>query len=104
MREQGAEAHAAQSSGKTSLMAGSIQEIPLPDLLQLFHTAKKTGVLIVKHSQEGKIYLRQGRGFYPGIHDNHSLRPGKRFHRALTLEVGGVPLRAAAPPALPGRS
>src|SRR5713226_36425 len=32
--EQAAAAHAAQTSGKTSLMAGSIQEIPLPDLLQ----------------------------------------------------------------------
>ncbi len=93
--EQAAAAHAAQTSGKTSLMAGSIQEIPLPDLLQLFHTAKKTGVLIVKHSQEGKIYLRQGRVYYAVIDDNDSLGPDKSFNRLLTWEVADFELRPA---------
>src|SRR5260370_24043807 len=87
--EQDAAAHAAQTSGKTSLMAGSIQEIPLPDLLQVFHTAKKTGVLIVKHGQEGKIYLPQGRGRLAAVEDNHTRRPGKSSQTAPHL--GGAP-------------
>src|SRR5256885_7820426 len=46
---------------KTSSMTGKIEEIPLPDLLQLFHTSKKNGVLAIKSEQEGRIYLKQGR-------------------------------------------
>jgi len=99
--EQAAAAHAAQSSGKASLMAGSIQEIPLPDLLQLLHTAKKTGVLIVKHTQEGRIYLRQGRVYYAVIDDNHSLGPDKSLNRLLTWEVADFELRPAEPQSFP---
>jgi FHA domain/Domain of unknown function (DUF4388) len=99
--EQAAAAHAAQSSGKPSLMAGSIQEIPLPDLLQLFHTAKKTGVLIVRHAQEGKIYLKQGRIYYAVIGDNHALGPDKSFNRLLTWEVADFELRPAEPQSFP---
>lgn len=94
--EEAAAAHAA-SSGKTSSMAGSIQEIPLPDLLQLFHTAKKTGVLAVKGAHEAKIYLRQGRVYYAVIDDNHALGPHKSFNRILTWEVADFELRAADP-------
>src|SRR5215469_6686314 len=95
--EQAAAAHAARSSGKTSSMAGSIQEIPLPDLLQLFHTAKKSGVLVVSNAQEAKIYLRQGRVYYAVIDDNHSLGPHKSFNRILTWEVADFELRPAEP-------
>src|SRR5713226_4518493 len=98
--EEAAAAHAARS-GKTSSMAGSIQEIPLPDLLQLFHTAKKTGVLVVKNSQEGKIYLRQGRVYYAVIDDNDSLGPDKSFNRLLTWEVADFELRPAEPQSFP---
>src|SRR5678810_567793 len=52
---------------KTSSMTGKIEEIPLPDLLQLFHTSKKNGVLVIKSEQEGKIYLKQGRVYYAVI-------------------------------------
>ena len=49
MRERLEEAAAGQASktNKTSSMTGKIEEIPLPDLLQLFHTSKKNGVLVV---------------------------------------------------------
>lgn len=93
--EQAAAAHAAGSFGKASSMAGSIQEIPLPDLLQLFHTAKKSGVLVVKRDQEGKIYLRQGQVYYAEIDDSPALGPEKSFNRILTWEVGDFELRPA---------
>ena len=99
--EQAAAAHAAGSSGKTSSMAGSIQEVPLPDLLQLFHTAKKSGVLVVKRDQEGQIYLRQGQVHYAVIDDNHALGPEKSFNRILTWEVGDFELRPAEQQSFP---
>jgi pSer/pThr/pTyr-binding forkhead associated (FHA) protein len=42
-------------------MSGDLAEIPLPDLLQLFGTSRKTAVLeISTESRVGKIYLKQG--------------------------------------------
>src|SRR6478736_38457 len=43
-------------------MSGSLEEIPLPDLLQLFGTSKKNGVLVLQtDTQEGRIYLTEGK-------------------------------------------
>src|SRR5450432_3343023 len=48
-------------SGQAKSMSGSIEEIPLPDLLQLFGSSKKSGVLVVRSDEDiGKIYLRKG--------------------------------------------
>lgn len=44
-----------------SRMSGDLTEIPLPDLLQLFATSRKTAVLdIATETRLGKIYLKQG--------------------------------------------
>ena len=51
-------ANAKRTAGR---MAGRIEEIPLPDLLQLLCTGKKTGVLSVAASRDAFIYLRKGR-------------------------------------------
>ncbi len=82
---------------KTSSMTGKIEEIPLPDLLQLFHTSKKNGVLVIKNEQEGKIYLKQGRVYYAVIDDNHELGPQKSFNRICTWESGDFELRPPDP-------
>src|SRR5215471_3950405 len=48
-----------QTSGRP--MSGVIEEIPLPDLLQLLSTSRKSGVLTVNNGVSvGKIYLRKG--------------------------------------------
>ncbi len=86
---------AARTSTKASSMTGKIEEIPLPDLLQLFHTSKKNGVLVVGNEHEGKIYLRQGRVYYAVIDDNHKLGPQKSFNRIITWEQGDFELRPA---------
>jgi pSer/pThr/pTyr-binding forkhead associated (FHA) protein len=78
---------------KTSSMTGKIEEIPLPDLLQLFHTSKKNGVLAIKGEHEGRIYLRQGRVYYSVIDENHELGPQKSFNRIVTWESGDFELR-----------
>ena len=92
--EEAAAAQAARST-KTSSMTGKIEEIPLPDLLQLFHTSKKNGVLVIISDREGKIYLRQGRVYYAVIDENHNLGPQKSFNRIITWETGDFELRPA---------
>lgn len=81
-----------QRQTKTA-MTGKIEEVPLPDLLQLFHTSKKNGVLVVNNQQEARIYLRQGKVYYAVINDNHDLGPQKSFNRIITWEVGEFELR-----------
>jgi hypothetical protein len=93
--EEVAAVQAARTTNKASSMTGKIEEIPLPDLLQLFHTSKKNGVLVVTSDQEGKIYLRQGRVYYAVIGDNHNLGPQKSFNRIITWEQGDFELRPA---------
>lgn len=92
--EKVAAAQAARST-KASSMTGKIEDIPLPDLLQLFHTSKKNGVLVVTNQHEGRIYLRQGRVYYAVIDENHNLGPQKSFNRIVTWEQGDFELRAA---------
>ncbi|MFO0601280.1 MAG: FHA domain-containing protein [Myxococcaceae bacterium] len=85
---------AVQSQRQTkTAMTGKIEEVPLPDLLQLFHTSKKNGVLVVSGDQEGKIYLRQGKVYYAVINENHDLGPQKSFNRIITWERGEFELR-----------
>ncbi|MFP2931905.1 FHA domain-containing protein [Pyxidicoccus sp. 3LG] len=93
--EEVAAVQAARTTNKASSMTGKIEEIPLPDLLQLFHTSKKNGVLVVTSTQEGRIYLRQGRVYYAVIGDNHNLGPQKSFNRIITWEQGDFELRPA---------
>jgi pSer/pThr/pTyr-binding forkhead associated (FHA) protein len=85
---------AVQSQRQTkTAMTGKIEEVPLPDLLQLFHTSKKNGVLVVTNEQEARIYLRQGKVYYAVINDNHDLGPQKSFNRIITWETGEFELR-----------
>ncbi|HZH03995.1 MAG TPA: DUF4388 domain-containing protein [Myxococcaceae bacterium] len=86
---------------KTSSMTGKIEEIPLPDLLQLFHTSKKNGVLVVKNDHVGRIYLRQGRVYYAVIDEDHQLGPQKSFNRVVTWEQGDFELRPPDPETFP---
>jgi pSer/pThr/pTyr-binding forkhead associated (FHA) protein len=85
---------AVQSQRQTkTAMTGKLEEVPLPDLLQLFHTSKKNGVLVVTNEQEARIYPRQGKVYYAVINDNHDLGPQKSFNRIITWETGEFELR-----------
>lgn len=85
---------AVQSTRQTrTAMTGKLEEVPLPDLLQLFHTSKKNGVLVVTGEQEARIYLRQGKIYYAVIDENHELGPSKSFNRIITWENGEFELR-----------
>jgi pSer/pThr/pTyr-binding forkhead associated (FHA) protein len=52
---------ATRTGGSDARMSGNLEEIPLPDLLQLFGTSRKTGTLVVtSQGQVGRIHLRAG--------------------------------------------
>jgi hypothetical protein len=94
VKQQLEQVAAVQSARQTkTAMTGKLEEVPLPDLLQLFHTSKKNGVLVVTNEQEGRIYLRQGRVYYAVINENHDLGPQKSFNRIITWERGEFELR-----------
>src|SRR5262245_56981133 len=73
-----------QTSAAGRPMSGSIEEIPLPDLLQLLSTSRKSGVLTIRSDRgTGKIYLRKGQIYYASIDDNFAIRPQKAIYRLL---------------------
>jgi pSer/pThr/pTyr-binding forkhead associated (FHA) protein len=51
----------ARATGSDARMSGNLEEIPLPDLLQLFGSSRKTGTLVVtSQDRVGRIHLRGG--------------------------------------------
>jgi len=70
-------------------MTGSIAEVPLPDLLQLFSASKKTGVLqITTESDVGSIYLEEGMVQFAVVNGDESVPPEKAFYRVLVWDKG----------------
>ncbi|MFH1131800.1 MAG: DUF4388 domain-containing protein [Pseudomonadota bacterium] len=70
-------------------MAGTIDEVPLPDLLQLLTTSKKSGLLELQGKNHlGRIYLRNGQIYYASIDEDPDLSPLKATLRLLTWQSG----------------
>ena len=70
-------------------MSGSIDEVPLPDLLQLFSTSKKSGALVIRTEEDiGRIYLQKGIIYFATINDLNDLPPIKCIFRMLTWQKG----------------
>jgi hypothetical protein len=73
----------------TKSMSGNIEEVPLPDLLQLFGTSKKNGVLSIRTNNDvGRIYMRKGNIYYATINDSRELGALKSVYRMLAWEKG----------------
>lgn len=78
-----------QSVTATSVLTGFIEEVPLPDLLQLFGTSKKNGCLIINtETHEGKIFLRAGRLVGATINDDPEVPMDKGFYRMMSWTTG----------------
>lgn len=83
------EAGAQRQSTSGRPMSGVIEEIPLPDLLQLLSTSRKSGVLSVgAPGQVGRIYLRKGQIYFAAINDDFTVSPQKAIYRMLTWTTG----------------
>ncbi len=74
-------------------MSGVIEEIPLPDLLQLLSTSRKSGVLsITGDAGVGRIYLRKGQIYFATINEAFDVSPRKAFYRMLAWPSGAFEL------------
>src|SRR5271166_3791821 len=79
----------ARRTSQQRTMSGAIDEVPLPDLLQLFGTSKKSGVLVIRTDDDvGKIYLKKGNISFAIINDLDDVQPLKSLYRMLTWAKG----------------
>jgi hypothetical protein len=77
-------------------MSGSIDEVPLPDLMQLFSTSKKSGVLVIRTDDaEGKVFLEKGNIVFASVNDQEEVPPLKSLIRILTWEHGTFDMEPA---------
>lgn len=80
---------AGKRTSQVRTMTGSIAEIPLPDLLQLFGASKKSGVLVIRTDHRtGRIFLDKGRVVFAAIDETPNVAPLKCFYRVLTWPEG----------------
>jgi pSer/pThr/pTyr-binding forkhead associated (FHA) protein len=81
----------------TGAIMGLIDEVPLPDLLQLFSTSKRNGVLVIRTPQDtGKIFLRAGRVYFSMINEDREIDPYKAFYRMMSWKSGHFSLEPAS--------
>ena len=74
--------------GPARSMSGAIEEIPLPDLLQLLGTSKKSGVLVITSDDDvGKIIMHRGIVTFAEINDG-DVPPLKAAIRILAWSRG----------------
>lgn len=79
----------APGASEDASMSGTLQEVPIPDLIQLFSTSKRTGVLTVEGpAGQGRIYLRSGQLYYALINGRHELGPMKSLCRLVAWREG----------------
>ncbi len=70
-------------------MSGALEEIPLPDLLQLFGTSKKSGVLVLSSAgRSGRIVLLEGKVRHARIAASPAMAPLKAIYRMLDWRQG----------------
>lgn len=69
-------------------MSGSIQDIPLADVLQWLATSRKTGALRVRGVAVGELFLRQGRVYYARIEGSGKLKAEKALLRMMGWSEG----------------
>jgi hypothetical protein len=74
-------------------MSGSIEEIPLPDLIQLLSTSRKSGVLAVRSDHSaGRLFLRKGQIYFANLEGNAAVQSKKAIVRMLSWTQGSFEL------------
>ncbi len=83
------EVAAGRRANQVRSMSGAIDEVPLPDLLQLFGSSRKTGVLVIKGDVDtAKVYLDKGTIAFASINDSEEITPIKAIHRIMAWQHG----------------
>ena len=95
MAQHGTTSHGGTQSG---VLSGVIDQVPLPDLLQLFGSSKKTGGLFITTpaGTEGTIYLREGRIYGAVINHNFDVPVEKTVYRMMAWTSGNFLLDTTA--------
>jgi predicted component of type VI protein secretion system len=76
-----------------SRFSGTIDEIPLPDLVQLLATGRKSGIVQVQGLQGfGRLYLREGRIVAAALGEPPKVRGPKAAYRMLFWQMGAFEL------------
>jgi pSer/pThr/pTyr-binding forkhead associated (FHA) protein len=79
----------ANRRAEPKMMQGNIEEIPLPDLLQLLSTSRKSGVLVLRSEWgTGRLYLRKGQIYFANVDESFDVSPRKAVFRMLTWDKG----------------
>jgi pSer/pThr/pTyr-binding forkhead associated (FHA) protein len=82
-------------------MTGSLQDIPLADVLQWLATSRKTGMLKVHGNRDGALHLRNGQVYYANIEGSEGLDPAKALLRMLVWTDGTFELDSASTEEVP---
>ena len=81
-----------EKNAESITMTGSLSEVPLPDLLQLFASNRRSGVLGITGDKNGKLFLNEGQVEFALIEGQESLAPYKAFCRMIGWNVGDFSL------------
>ena len=85
---------------RATAMQGRLEEVPLPDLLQLFAASRKSGLLVIQGpSHTAELGLERGRVTGCVIDGRTEHGAEKTFFRLLSWSAGLFELRPAAAPA-----
>ena len=91
-----------RSTAQPRSMSGTIDDVPLPDLLQLFGSSRKSGTLVIRtDTDEGKIFLEKGIIISASINQGAVLTPQQAIHRILGWQHGTFYLEPAGSTELP---
>jgi hypothetical protein len=83
----------AQARGGDTTMSGDLEEVPFPDLLQLFSSSKKSGVMEISGAHQGSVFLKEGQVFYAEVAST-KMMPLKAFGRMVQWQTGHFELKA----------
>lgn len=77
-------------------MSGNLQDIPLPDLMQLFGTSRKSGVLLIEGPDVGRIFFKEGLIQDAAIEGSPGIPALKAAYRMLSWSEGTFVLEPPA--------
>ncbi len=83
----------AQARSGDTTMSGDLSEVPFPDLVQLFSSSKKSGMLEITGAHQGTVFLKDGQIVFVEI-ANQKITPIKAFGRMVQWQTGQFELKA----------
>lgn len=82
------------SFAPSGAMSGRLEEVSLPDILQMFGASQKSGTLHLQDREKSaSLHLRQGRVVYASLEQSPTLPPLEAAYRILAWERGAFELQ-----------